>query len=157
MQLSLAINVLLPALFLHSAQAKAVSNTKGVCYLPGPECKVYKPPDYIQDSECAFNKRTGKLPQTFAVWKHNPKFDKSHGAPYGTCLAYTCSLSSAIKKVNDPGCWTFFWTSPTAGRQRGPGTDCVRSPINGRCGCQTSDGKFHEGRDDCYKDPNVGR
>ncbi|KAF2227761.1 hypothetical protein BDZ85DRAFT_175820, partial [Elsinoe ampelina] len=143
------LTTLFSSLLIHGTQAKSISNTKGVCYIPGPECKVYTPPDYIQDSECAFNKRTHKHDQTFAVWKHNPKFDKSHGAPYGKCVAYTCPVAADIEKKVDPGCWTFFWTSPTAGKRKGPGTDCVRSPINGNCGCQTSDGMFHEAKTDC--------
>ncbi|KAF4555796.1 Hypothetical protein D9617_2g057600 [Elsinoe fawcettii] len=142
---------------LSGVQAKSLSNTKGVCYLPGPECKAYSPPDQIQDSECAFNKRTGNLQQTFAVWEHNPKLDSSHGAPYGKCTAYTCPITAAMKTKSDPGCWTFFWTSASAGKSAGPGTDCVRSWINSKCGCQTSDGKFHEGKTDYDKDPQVGK
>ncbi|TKX19029.1 hypothetical protein C1H76_8919 [Elsinoe australis] len=158
MQLNIAtLTALASVLALSGVQAKSLSHTPGVCYHPGPECTPYTPPDFIQDSECAFNKRTGKLPQTFAVWQHNPAFDKSHGAPYGKCIAYTCPVAANIKKKFDPGCRTLFWTSATAGAKPGPGTDCVRSPVNNNCGCETSDGKFHEGRDDCWKDPGVGK
>lgn len=47
--------------------------------------------------------------QTFAVFKTNHKYDFSHGAPYGTCQAYTCTAPTETELTADEDCWTFFW------------------------------------------------
>lgn len=64
----------------------------------------------------------------------------------------------------DEDCWTFFWKYVIAilvclqgdvfvligssnGDSSGPGTGCIRSPDDGSCGCENSDGTFVTGSD----------
>lgn len=100
----------------------------------------------IQAAECSHNTRTSG--QTFAVFVTDHQYDKSHGAPYGTCSAYSCTVpTSAEMTDDDDDCWTFFWDD--SGESEGYGTGCIRSPSTGECGCENSDGTFVEGSDSC--------
>ncbi|KAG2880752.1 hypothetical protein PC119_g21501 [Phytophthora cactorum] len=36
--------------------------------------------------------------------------------------------------------WTFFWSGN--GTDSGIGTDCIKDPTTGDCGCENSDGAF---------------
>ncbi|KNG44617.1 small secreted protein [Stemphylium lycopersici] len=113
-----------------------------------PECSPAKISKAIQAAECSHNTRvSGK--QTFAIFTIDHQYDKSHGAPYGTCEAYTCALGSKMKEAKDT--WTFFWDAAgVEGENKGEGMGCIRSPKNGNCGCESSsDGKFIEGKTDC--------
>jgi hypothetical protein len=48
--------------------------------------------------------------QTFAVFVTDHQYDSAHGAPYGTCKAYTCTAPTASQMTDvDEDCWTFFW------------------------------------------------
>ncbi|KAF2170784.1 hypothetical protein M409DRAFT_18758 [Zasmidium cellare ATCC 36951] len=123
----------------------ATSNTKGKC----PKtlnCSASKTSDDIQAAECAYNTRTHET-QTFAVFETDHSHDDSHGAPYGTCSAYTCEVPTSSDLESDSDCWTFFWDD--SGAASGVGTGCIKSPDDGTCGCENSDGEFIYGGDDC--------
>lgn len=81
------------------------SNTKGACptYLG---CSAAKVSTAIQAAECSHNTRTSEQ-QTFAVFTTDHTYDSSHGAPYGTCKAYTCTPPTATQMNNNTDCWTF--------------------------------------------------
>lgn len=81
------------------------SNTKGACptYLG---CTAAKVSTAIQAAECSHNTRTSTK-QTFAVFTTDHQYDSSHGAPYGTCKAYTCTPPTASQMNNNTDCWTF--------------------------------------------------
>lgn len=83
------------------------SNTKGACpsYLG---CSAAKVSTDIQAAECSHNTRTSEQ-QTFAVFTTDHSKDENHGAPYGTCKAYTCTAPKATQMNNNTDCWTFFW------------------------------------------------
>jgi hypothetical protein len=67
----------------------------------------------------------------------------------------------------DEDCWTFFWKWVTAtgncgiqnstytnpcsnnGESSGVGTGCIKSPDDGTCGCENSDGTFVYGGTNC--------
>ncbi|KAF5025412.1 hypothetical protein F66182_2514 [Fusarium sp. NRRL 66182] len=116
----------------------ALSNSKGK-YPANPGCSPTKISEDIQAAECAHNTRvSGK--QTFAVFKVKHKFDRNHGAPYGTCTAYMCTAPTVDQLTDDADYWTFFWNNNS--KDAGVGTGCVRSPDDGVCGCQNSNGKF---------------
>ncbi|KAF2707000.1 hypothetical protein K504DRAFT_384648, partial [Pleomassaria siparia CBS 279.74] len=101
----------------------------------------------IQAAECAYNTRVSGT-QTFAVFTTDHQYDSSHGAPYGTCEAYTCASGTTFSTNADT--WTFFWaTAGVTGNSTGPGTGCIRSPDDGTCGCENSDGTFVYGGTDC--------
>ena len=102
----------------------------------------------IQAAECSHNTRTSTT-QTFAVFKTDHQYDSSHGAPYGTCEAYTCKAPNTPRQMKD--CkdeWTFFWVKDH-GKDQGVGTGCIRDPNTGECGCESSDGVFHAGSNNC--------
>ncbi|KAI0477078.1 small secreted protein [Xylariaceae sp. FL0804] len=122
------------------------SNTKGKC--PGTlNCSAAKVSTAIQAAECSHNTRTSGA-QTFAVFETDHQYDGSHGAPYGTCSAYTCAAPTAGDMTDaDDDCWTFFWAGQ--GESNGTGTGCIRSPDDGTCGCEDSDGTFVYGSDSC--------
>ena len=102
----------------------------------------------IQAAECSHNTRTSTT-QTFAVFETDHQYDSSHGAPYGTCSAYTCKAPNTPRQMKDcTDFHTFFWV-PNHGKQEGPGTGCIEDPNTGECGCETSDGVFHVGRTNC--------
>lgn len=75
----------------------------------------------IQAAECSHNTRVSGQ-QTFAVFETDHQYDSSHGAPYGTCSAYTCESPTSADMKADEDCWTFFWTYvdtlPGRGRHR---------------------------------------
>ncbi|KAK2028747.1 hypothetical protein LX32DRAFT_521463, partial [Colletotrichum zoysiae] len=126
----------------------ATSNTKGKC--PSRyACGAAKVSKAIQAAECSHNTRTGGggggKAQTFAVFETDHRYDASHGAPYGTCSAYTCDAPAQM--LADADCWTFFWSG--TGEQGGVGTGCIRDPNTGECGCENSDGTFVPGSDSC--------
>ncbi|KAE8354272.1 hypothetical protein BDV28DRAFT_156365 [Aspergillus coremiiformis] len=124
----------------------ALSNTKGKC--PGtPKCSAAKTSNAIQASECSHNTRTSQK-QTFAVFVTDHKYDSSHGAPYGTCTAYTCTPPTGAEMTDsNPDCWTFFWSGQ--GESSGEGAGCIRSPDDGTCGCENSTGEFVPGSNSC--------
>ena len=46
--------------------------------------------------------------------------------------------------------WTFFWdASGVDGNATGDGAGCIKSPKDGTCGCENSDGTFVYGGNDC--------
>jgi hypothetical protein len=46
--------------------------------------------------------------------------------------------------------WTFFWAAAgVKGNATGPGTGCIKSPKDGTCGCENSDGTFVYGGTTC--------
>ncbi|KAL9109481.1 MAG: hypothetical protein Q9227_005816 [Pyrenula ochraceoflavens] len=124
----------------------ATSNTKGKC--PGSTaCSATKVSTAIQAAECSHNTRVSGT-QTFAVFKTDHKYDSSHGAPYGTCSAYTCTAPTDAQLTDvDADCWTFFWGD--GGESSGFGTGCIEDPNTGECGCENSDGTFVAGSDSC--------
>ncbi|KAB8295757.1 hypothetical protein EYC80_008582 [Monilinia laxa] len=123
----------------------ATSNTKGY-YPKSPGCKATKVSKAIQAAECAYNTRvSGK--QTFAVFEQDHKYDKSHGAPYGTCSAYTCTAPAKGKLSAGGDYWTFYWGNQ--GSSKGVGTTCIKSPVDGTCGCENSNGQFIYGGKNC--------
>ncbi|KAH7564352.1 hypothetical protein BM1_01399 [Bipolaris maydis] len=63
-------------------------------YPAAPACKPGKVSKAIQAAECSHNTRLSK--QTFAVFTIDHQYDKSHGAPYGTCEAYNCAPGSKM-------------------------------------------------------------
>lgn len=83
------------------------SNTKGACP-SDPGCSAAKTSTDIQAAECAHNTRTSD-DQTFAVFTTDHSKDDNHGAPYGTCEAYTCTAPTTAQMNNNTDCWTFFW------------------------------------------------
>lgn len=62
----------------------------------------------IQAAECAYNTRVSGT-QTFAVFKTDHQYDGNNGAPYGTCMAYTCTAPTDAELTTDSDYWTFFW------------------------------------------------
>ncbi|EYE90827.1 uncharacterized protein EURHEDRAFT_488195 [Aspergillus ruber CBS 135680] len=124
----------------------AASNTKGKCPASA-SCSAAKKSTAIQAAECSHNTRTSET-QTFAVFKTDHQYDSSHGAPYGTCEAYTCTAPTNSELTDeDEDCWVFFWNSN--GEDEGTGTGCIRSPDDGSCGCENSDGTFVAGSSSC--------
>lgn len=100
----------------------------------------------IQAAECAYNTRTSS--QTFAVFVTDHQYDSSHGAPYGTCTAYSCTVPTSAQMTDvDSDCWTFFWDN--SGESSGVGTSCIKDPSTGECGCENSDGTFVAGSSSC--------
>ncbi|KAF2672361.1 hypothetical protein BT63DRAFT_438172 [Microthyrium microscopicum] len=118
---------LLAALAVNGTLAPCQTNTKGK-YPKNPGCSPSKVSKAIQAAECSYNTRvSGK--QTFAIFHVDHKYDKSHGAPYGTCEAYTCAAPRDSDLVDDKDSWTFFWSQN--GKQAGVGTGCIRDPKDG--------------------------
>ncbi|TDZ17236.1 hypothetical protein Cob_v009723 [Colletotrichum orbiculare MAFF 240422] len=144
MQLPQLLLAVAPALVAATLDP-ASSNTKGAC--PSVyECSATKMSKAIQAAECSHNTRTSET-QTFAVFETDHQYDSSHGAPYGTCSAFTCAPPSSAQTTADEDCWTFFWSGN--GTESGAGTGCIRDPNNGECGCENSDGTFVSGSDSC--------
>ncbi|KAL3472229.1 small secreted protein [Aspergillus californicus] len=147
--MKLPTNALLAVFFTALSTATldpASSNTKGKCPA-NLSCSAAKTSTAIQAAECSHNTRTS-VTQTFAVFTTDHQYDSSHGAPYGTCEAYTCTAPSDSDLTDeDDDCWTFFWNDN--GESSGVGTGCIRSPDDGTCGCENSDGTFVAGSSDC--------
>ncbi|ROW02371.1 hypothetical protein VSDG_02305 [Cytospora chrysosperma] len=123
----------------------ATSNTEGYC--PSTyNCSASKVSKAIQAAECAYNTRTSTT-QTFAVFVTDHQYDDNNGAPYGTCSAYTCTAPTSSEMKADSDCWTFFWSDN--GTSSGVGTDCIKDPSTGECGCENSDGTFVAGSSSC--------
>ncbi|KAL4935400.1 hypothetical protein BDV06DRAFT_234351 [Aspergillus oleicola] len=123
----------------------ASSNTKG--YKPSSlNCDAAKVSTAIQAAECSHNTRTSDT-QTFAVFEQDHQYDDNHGAPYGTCSAYTCEAPSSSDLTEDSDYWIFYWGSE--GESSGYGTTCIKDPNTGECGCENSDGTFVAGSDSC--------
>ncbi|OLN81178.1 hypothetical protein CCHL11_10354 [Colletotrichum chlorophyti] len=138
----LSILLLAPALVAATLDP-ATSNTKAKC--PSSyNCSETKVSKAIQAAECSHNTRTHDK-QTFAVFEQDHQYDGNHGYPYGTCSAYTCEAPTEM--VADEDCWTFFWGDN--GDDTGFGTDCIKDPKTGECGCENSDGTFIPGSDSC--------
>ncbi|ORY61729.1 small secreted protein [Pseudomassariella vexata] len=121
------------------------SNTKGK-YPANPSCSPSKTSKAIQAAECAYNTRVSGT-QTFAVFETDHQYDSSHGAPYGTCQAYTCTAPTDSELTAGEDYWTFYWSDD--GEDSGVGTTCIKSPDDGTCGCENSDGTFVYGGSDC--------
>ncbi|KAI8931352.1 hypothetical protein NX059_011691 [Plenodomus lindquistii] len=123
----------------------ATSNTKGK-YPTKPSCSPIKTSKAIQAAECSHNTRTAK--QTFAVFTTDHQYDKVPGAPYGTCEAYNCAPGTSTKANADT--WTFYWApAGVKGESSGEGAGCIKSPDDGKCGCENSDGTFIPGASNC--------
>ncbi|KAF2821727.1 hypothetical protein CC86DRAFT_373533 [Ophiobolus disseminans] len=123
----------------------AKSNTKGA-YPSAPACSPIKTSKAIQAAECSHNTRTSK--QTFAVFTQDHQYDGNKGYPYGTCQAYNCAPGTTMVANKDS--WTFFWdTAGVAGKTSGDGAGCIKSPKDGTCGCENSDGTFVYGGSNC--------
>ncbi|KAF7901667.1 uncharacterized protein EAF01_006966 [Botrytis porri] len=123
----------------------ATSNTKGF-YPKSPGCTATKVSLAIQAAECAYNTRVAGT-QTFAVFQQDHKYDSSHGAPYGTCSAYTCTAPTKSQLTAGTDYWVFYWGNQ--GTSSGVGTTCIKSPVDGTCGCENSNGKFVHGGKNC--------
>ena len=111
-----------------------------------PLATAIKTSKAIQAAECSHNTRTSA--QTFAVFTQDHQYDSAHGAPYGTCEAYNCAPGTAMKTKQD--IWTFFWDKAgVKGAESGEGMGCIKSPKDGKCGCENSDGTFIAGGSNC--------
>ncbi|CAD0083518.1 unnamed protein product [Aureobasidium vineae] len=146
--MKITANILAVALTLGLATATlspALSNTKGK-YPKSPSCSPAKTSNAIQAAECSHNTRTSKT-QTFAVFKVDHQYDANHGAPYGTCVAYTCTAPTDGQLSSDSDYWTFFWNDN--GESSGEGAGCIKDPQTGVCGCENSDGQFVSGSSSC--------
>ncbi|KAF2641813.1 hypothetical protein P280DRAFT_424345, partial [Massarina eburnea CBS 473.64] len=142
MQFTAALLALLPTLAL-ATLSPCTSNTEGK--VPSsPACSATKTSSSIQAAECAYNTRTSDT-ETFAVWTKTQT--NSNGISYGTCAAYTCTAPTSSEMKTDSDGWTFFWNDN--GEDSGVGTECIRDPNTAECGCESSDGVFHVGEDDC--------
>lgn len=123
----------------------ASSNSKGK-YPASPGCSAEKTSNAIQAAECSHNTRVSGT-QTFAVFKTDHQYDSNNGAPYGTCVAYTCDAPTNSELTSDSDYWTFFWNDN--GSSSGVGTGCIKDPNTGECGCENSDGEFISGSSSC--------
>ncbi|KAF7937196.1 uncharacterized protein EAE98_001510 [Botrytis deweyae] len=123
----------------------ATSNTKGY-YPKSPACTATKVSKAIQAAECAYNTRVSGT-QTFAVFQQDHQYDSAHGAPYGTCSAYKCTAPTKSELTAGADYWVFYWGSE--GTSKGVGTTCIKSPVDGTCGCENSTGKFVYGGKNC--------
>lgn len=123
------------------------TNTKGKCPSSKFTSSPVKTSKAIQAAECSHNTRVSGT-QTFAVFTTDHQYDSSHGAPYGTCEAFTITApTSSDMTDSDDDCWTFFWNDN--GSSSGVGTGCIKDPNTGECGCEDSDGTFISGSDSC--------
>lgn len=100
----------------------------------------------IQAAECSHNTRVSG-DQTFAIFITDHSKDGNHGAPYGSCYAFTKTLSGNNSMTTDSDAWTFFWSN--LGSSSGVGTGCIRDPEDGTCGCENSNGQFIKGSSSC--------
>ncbi|KAG2168138.1 hypothetical protein JADG_007878 [Aureobasidium aubasidani] len=128
--MKITANILAIALTLGLATATlspATSNTKGK-YPKSPSCSPAKTSKAIQAAECSHNTRTSKT-QTFAIFKVDHQYDANHGAPYGTCEAYTCTAPTDSQLSSDSDYWTFFWNDN--GESSGEGAGCIKDPQTG--------------------------
>ncbi|KAG7391064.1 hypothetical protein PHYPSEUDO_005831 [Phytophthora pseudosyringae] len=143
---ALALALLAAPALVSATLSPCKTNSKGKC--PSAyNCKVTTVSKAIQAAECSHNTRTHNK-QTFAVFVQDHQYDGNHGYPYGTCSAYTCDGPTTAAMKKDEDCWTFFWNGNGTGK--GVGTDCIRDPKTGECGCESSiDGKFVAGKTDC--------
>ncbi|KAF2134392.1 hypothetical protein P153DRAFT_427097 [Dothidotthia symphoricarpi CBS 119687] len=136
------LSVFVLATAVSATLSPALSNTKGKA--PSTlACSPGKTSKAIQAAECSHNTRVTS--QTFAVFTTDHQYDKVYGAPYGTCQAYSCAPGTAMTASTDK--WTFFWSSQ--GASSGEGAGCIKSPDDGKCGCESSDGVFHAGQSNC--------
>lgn len=116
------------------------------CRLKSIPITAVKTSKAIQAAECSHNTRTSK--QTFAVFTTDHQYDKVNGAPYGTCEAYNCAPGTSVASNEDS--WTFYWDAAgVVGEESGEGAGCIKSPDDGTCGCENSDGTFVYGGSDC--------
>ncbi|CAH0050642.1 unnamed protein product [Clonostachys solani] len=145
LRLSTIVSLLAVAASVTATLDPASSNSKGY-YPASPACSPAKTSKAIQAAECSHNTRvSGK--QTFAVFKVDHQYDKNNGAPYGTCQAYTCTAPTQAELTANSDYWVFFWNDN--GAESGVGTGCIRSPDDGECGCENSDGTFIPGGTNC--------
>lgn len=102
---SAAVLLLLPSIALATLKP-CTSNTKAK--IPSKaSCSPTKTSTGIQAAECAYNTRTGKDPETFAVWTRTKT--NSNGISYGKCEAFTCAAPASSAMVANEDGWTFFW------------------------------------------------
>ncbi|EKV05820.1 Putative Small secreted protein [Penicillium digitatum] len=145
MQLTNLIALLIAPAIVAATLHPASSNTKG--YRPSRlNCGAAKVSRAIQAAECSHNTRTSTT-QTFAVFETDHQYDSSHGAPYGTCTAYTCAPPASHELVASSDSWIFYWGN--GGNSAGFGTTCIKSPKTGECGCENSNGVFVAGSNSC--------
>ena len=65
-------------------------------------------------------------------------------------LDIVTKTSKAIQAAEwsaDADYWTFFWGAE--GESEGEGAGCIKSPKDGSCGCENSDGIFIYGGSNC--------
>ncbi|RYP74085.1 hypothetical protein DL769_004102 [Monosporascus sp. CRB-8-3] len=139
------ISLLALAVSVTATLDPATSNTKGK-YPANPGCSPAKTSTAIQAAECSHNTRVSGT-QTFAIFKTDHQYDSVYGAPYGTCEAYTCTPPSSAGLTADEDYWTFYWGDE--GEEQGEGAGCIKSPDDGTCGCENSDGTFVPGGSNC--------
>ncbi|KAH6887612.1 hypothetical protein B0T10DRAFT_607528 [Thelonectria olida] len=144
-RLSILASILAVAASVSATLDPADSNTKGK-YPANPACSPAKTSTAIQAAECAYNTRVSGT-QTFAVFITDHQYDGNNGAPYGTCMAYTCTAPTDSELTVNSDYWTFFWNSN--GESSGVGTGCIKDPTDGTCGCENSDGTFVKGSSSC--------
>ncbi|KAK8165510.1 hypothetical protein BKA80DRAFT_83983 [Phyllosticta citrichinensis] len=121
------------------------SNTKGK--KPNVDLSsADKSSDDIQAAECSHNTRVHGGGQTFAVFITDHSKDENHGAPYGSCYAFSSPASNS-SLTTDESAWVFYWNNQ--GESSGVGTGCIKDPEDGTCGCENSDGDFIKGSDSC--------
>ncbi|KAH7163591.1 small secreted protein [Dactylonectria estremocensis] len=144
-RLSTVVSLLAIVASVSATLDPATSNTKGK-YPANPNCSATKVSTAIQAAECAYNTRVSGT-QTFAVFVTDHQYDGNNGAPYGTCSAYTCTAPTDYELTSNDDYWTFFWNDN--GEDSGVGTTCIKSPDDGTCGCENSDGTFVYGGTSC--------
>ncbi|EKG17783.1 small secreted protein [Macrophomina phaseolina MS6] len=115
---------------------------------PGCQCEEASGSDkVIQLAECAKNIRThGSNDQYFAIFVLDESSDHltSHGAPYGTCFAFSCALPPNTPFASDPRAVTLFWQADPDAASNPPGyipgdaSNCIKDPNSGACGCEVS-------------------
>ncbi|EKG16600.1 small secreted protein [Macrophomina phaseolina MS6] len=145
LKLTSIVSLLAVAATVSATLDPASSNSKGK-YPKSPGCSPAKTSKAIQAAECSHNTRVSGT-QTFAIFKTDHQYDSSHGAPYGTCEAYTCTAPTDGELTTGEDYWTFFWNDN--GESSGVGTGCIKSPDDGTCGCENSDGEFIYGGTNC--------
>ncbi|KAL1306163.1 hypothetical protein AAFC00_004270 [Neodothiora populina] len=146
-QISTLVSLAMAMTAVSATLDPATSNTKGKCPSSKFTSSPVKTSKAIQAAECSHNTRVSGQ-QTYAVFTTDHKYDKSHGAPYGTCEAFTSTApTSADMTESNEDCWTFFWTGK--GESSGEGAGCIKDPNNGECGCENSDGEFISGSSSC--------
>ncbi|KAG0147352.1 hypothetical protein CROQUDRAFT_42998 [Cronartium quercuum f. sp. fusiforme G11] len=95
----------------------------------------------IQAAECACNTRAGHG-QAFAYFEIDATKANNHGAPYGTCYAFT-TVPKDAELINDPKYDVFFWMANRG--QSGTGVGRIKNSRTGVEGYEDSHGGYHDG------------